>query len=174
MVDSGYTKPTNQIVVANAPDNFEILKIKTVANCYPGRLVVKDTDDDKVAVCGAAGSPIGWLGYEQTPKVHRPATVDTIYLVDAKAAVLKKPGMVIVGRLANGQNVAKGADLCAAANGELTAATAITIVASGAANITDGQAVTGTYGAGGPVVAKAVESVNAGGGAADIMVESLI
>jgi hypothetical protein len=173
MSDVGYTKPTNAILVYGEPE-VQFLKIETVANCYPGRLVKKDTADYQVEVCGAAGVAVGWLGYEQTEKSARPATVDTIYTVNKTAAVLHGGKFGIVGRLASGENATKGNYLVAAANGELAVADAITIAASGAANITDGQGVAGTIPAGGMPVAKALESVDASGGAADIMVESLI
>lgn len=152
MADVGYgPKPTNQILVAGYP-LVQILKVETVANMYPGRLVKKDTNDDDIEVCGAAGVALGWLGYERTIKKHRPATVDTIYTVNAQAAVLHGGGFVIVGRLASGQNVAKGARLMAAANGELSGGTV------------------GTH----EIVAIAEESVDASAAAADIMVRSLI
>lgn len=150
MADAGYgSKPTNEILVAGTP-LVQILKIETVDNCYPGRLVKKDTTDGQIEVCGADGSAIGWLGYEQTIKKHRPADVDTIYLVNAHVAVLHGGHFVVVARLASGQNVAKGAKLEAAADGEVTALSS------------------------GTMIAIAEESVNATAAAADIMVRSLI
>ncbi len=87
---------------------------------------------------------------------------------------------VIVASLANGQNVTKGARLCAAAAGELTAATAITAtVPTGTTTVASTSAQPAMTMAGGLptkgiVVAIAEESVDASAAAADIMVRSLI
>jgi hypothetical protein len=93
------------------------------------------------------------------------------------APVLFGGNFLVVGRLASGQNVTKGARLVAAASGELTAATALT-VKTGATGVTssaaNGAITTGTLGDEGIVVAIAQESVNATSAAADIVVLSLI
>lgn len=180
MADSGYgPKPTNKIIVAGQPLT-QILKVETATTVYPGRLLVRGTADDDVVTGTVNGAVIGWAGYEDTIKKHRPATVDTIYLINAQIAVHSGGGFVIVGSLANGQNVTKGARLCAAAAGELTAATAITAtVPNGTTAVTSTSAQPAMTMAGGLptqgiVVAIAEESVDATGGAADIMVRSLI
>lgn len=152
MADVGYGPvPANQILVAGNP-LVQILKVETAATMYPGRLVKKGTNDDDVVVGTAGDGFTGWLGYEQTIKKHRPATVDTIYLADAQVAVLHGGGFVIVGRLALGASVSKGGILKAVADGEL----------SGGAAGTD------------HIVAVAEETVDATSAAADIMVRSLI
>ena len=130
MADSGYTKPTNAIVVAGSP-MVQYLKVEAVANMYPGRLVMKGSSDAEVVVnartYGDDGRAIGWLGYEQTQKGYRPDTVNDIYLgadsdpsVNVTAAVLSGPGTIIVGSLAVSQTVAKGDRLFDAAAGQLT------------------------------------------------------
>lgn len=176
MTDVGYgPKPTNKIIVAGQP-LIQILKVETATNMYPGRLVKKGTNDDDIVVGTAASAVIGWLGYENTIKKHRPATVDTIYAGDEQAAVLSGGNFVIVGRLASGQNVSKGARLVSAANGELTAASAAAIP-SGTTTVTSTSAqptVAGQLSSQDIVVAIAEESVDASGAAADIMVRSLI
>lgn len=143
--------PTGAIVDQGVPlvDQY---KIKTVANCYPGRLVIVDTTDNQLAISGAAGIVVGWLGYEQAGMNYKPDTVDTIYAVNDMVPVLYGGHFSIVGRLASGQSVAAGDLLKTAANGELTAATA------------------GTD----DVVASARETVDASGAAADILVSSRI
>jgi len=147
MPDVGYgPKPTNQILVAGHP-LVQILKIQTVTNCYPGRLVKKGTNDDRVVVGAAGDGFIGWLGYEQTIKKHRPATVDTIYVQDAQAAVLHGGGFVIVA--SGTKALTKGQLLAAAADGKV----------SGGIAGTD------------HIVAIAEETIAAAG---DIMVRSLI
>lgn len=179
MADSGFKKPTNAILVAGNP-LIQTMKVETATTMYPGRLVVRGTGDDDAVTGTVNGAVIGWLGYEQTIKKHRPATVDTIYLANAQVAVLAGPGIVVVASLANGQNVTKGARLCAAAAGELTAATAITAtVPAGTTAVLSTKVQPAMTMAGGLptqniVVAIAEESVDASGGAADIMVRSLI
>lgn len=154
--DGGYTKPTNEILVAGNP-LLQILKIKTVDSCYPGRLVKYETTDAQVVVNtqdagGGTTGPVGWLGYEQTIKKHRPATVDTIYLVNAHVAVLHGGHFVLVARLQTGQTVTKGEFLKGGATGTVETATA------------------GTH----FIVAVAEESVTTTSAEADIMVRSLI
>lgn len=152
MVYTGRVKPANKIVAAGNPLVQE-LEVETVTNMYPGRLVKKGTGDHDVVVTSATnGSFTGWLGYEHTAPAYRPSTVDTIYVAVDEAAVLNGGGFVIVARLASGQNVAKDAPLTSAAAGELTAATI------------------GTH----HVVCFAEETVDASGGALDIMVRSVI
>lgn len=157
MAYSGYVKPTNKIVVAGKPLVQE-LKVETATNMYPGRLVTKGTNDDDILVNTASTAVIGWLGYEQiTNPGFQPDTVDSIYTINAQAPVLNGGGFVIVGRLASGQSVAKDAKLKGTAAGELTAIGTEDLDAS--ANF---------------IVAIAEETVNASGGAADIMVKSMI
>ena len=171
----GFKKPTNKIVAAGRPLVQE-LKIETVTNLYPGRLVKKGTNDDDIVVNTAANPPVGWLGYEQANPAFKPASVDTIYgAAEDLVPVLNGGGFVVVGRLASGQSVVKGDPLVPVANGELAKGAALTITASGAANITDGQAVTGSgYGSEGPIVGYAEETVDASAAAKDIMVRSMI
>lgn len=176
MADVGYgPKPTNKIIVAGQPLT-QILKVETVANVYPGRLVEKGTNDDDIKVGTAGGDVIGWAGYENTIKKHRPATVDTIYLVNAQIAVEHGGGFVIVASLADGETITKGERLCAGANGEVVAASAAAIP-SGTTTVTSTSAqptVAGQLSTAGIVVAIAEESVTASGSSEDIMVRSLI
>lgn len=179
MVDVGVgPKPTNKIIVAGQPLT-QILKVEVAANMYPGRLVIQGTNDDDVTVAGTFAinsMAVGWLGYEDTIKKHRPATVDTIYLIDAQVAVHNGGGFVIVGALAASQGTLKKGDaLVMAANGTLAKATMQTITASGAGNITDAQEVgAGTLSAGGPIVAYAEETIADVAAITDIMVRSAI
>jgi len=150
MVDVGYgPKPTNAILVAGNP-LIQILKIQTADDCYPGRLVKKGTNDDDVVVNTQNGAAIGWLGYEQTIKKHRPSTVDTVYSANAQAAVLHGEHFIIVATLQTGQTITKGALLKAGATGTVEAATI------------------GTH----DVIAVAEESVTTTTSVADIMVRS--
>jgi len=116
--------PTNAIVLDSQNLHTQQMKIETVDNCYPGRLVKKGTNDDDVQVCTAAtDAVIGWLGYEQTSKKYRPATVDTIYVVNDKAAVINGPGIVLVATLEIGASVSKGSRLKMGAIGGLSGGT---------------------------------------------------
>lgn len=180
MAYSGFRKPNNKIVVAGNPLVQE-LKVETATNMYPGRLVKKGTNDDDVVVNTAAGTAVGWLGYEQSHADYRPADVDTAYNAGDRVPVVNGGGFVVVGRLATGETVNKGDLLVAAANGELAAATAMdgsvdagaTTVTSTAAN---GNIITLSGGVApeGIIVGVAEESVDASVAAADIMVRSLI
>jgi hypothetical protein len=117
-------QPTNAIVLDSQNMHVQQLKVETATNMYPGRLVKKGTNDDDVVVATAATDKhIGWLGYEQTTKKHRPATVSTIYLVNAKVAVLSGPGMVLVGLAELGASITKGQRLKAGAIGGLSGGT---------------------------------------------------
>lgn len=121
--DAGYGPvPVNEILVAGQP-LIQILKIKTADNCYPGRLVMKDTTDGQIKVSDATQF-IGWLGYEQTIKKYRPDTVDDIYEANDHVAVLNGCHFVIVGSLATGANIAKGQLLKGVAGGQLSGGTA--------------------------------------------------
>jgi len=175
MAYSGFRKPNNKIVVAGNPLVQE-LKVETATNMYPGRLVKKGTNDDDIVVCGATDKPIGFLGYEQSHAAYRPTNVDTAYSAGDRAPVLCGGNFVVVARLANGENVSKGDWLVPAANGELKAASALTVDSGGVAvtsTAANGAIISGEVGDN-IVVAIAEESVNATAGAADIMVRSLI
>lgn len=178
MVDVGYNKPTNQIVVAGRP-LVQFLRCEAAANMYPGRLAIQGTNDDDASVAGTFAinsMAIGWVGYEQMQKKDRPATVDTIHVIDAQIPLLNGGGFVIVGALAASQGTLKKGDaLVMAANGTLAKATMQTITSSGAAAITNNQEVgAGTLPAGGPVVAYAEETIGAVAAITDIMVRSMI
>lgn len=178
MADVGYQKPTNAMLVAGNP-LIQTAKVEVADNMYPGRLVIQGTSDDDVSVAGvfAVNSmAVGWLGYEQTTKKHRPATVDTIYLVNAQVAVLNGGGFVIVAALAASQGTLKKGDaLVMGADGTLVKAAVITIAASGSGNITDGQTPgAGSLGDAGPIVAYAEETIANVAAITAIMVRSVI
>lgn len=155
MSEVAQVAPVNKLVWDSTNLHVETKVVETVGNMFPGRLVARGTGDHDVLVCAAAGHAQGWLAYEHTDKQNRPATVNTIYLVNANAAIIYGAGIGLVGRLAPGSTVTKGERLTMAAAGMLT------------------PAVIGTD----DVVAIAEESVTTGAGAADdadIMVRSVI
>lgn len=180
MVDVGVgPKPTNKIIVSGSPLT-QILKVETATNMYPGRLVIQGTNDDDVTVAGAFAvnsMAVGWLGYEDTIKKHRPATVDTIYLQDAQVAVHNGGGFIIVAALAASQGTLKKGDaLVMAADGTVAKAAAST-VSSGATAVVAHEAtatITGSTGSGGPIVAYAEETIANVAAITDIMVRSVI
>ena len=112
-------KPVNKIVLDSQNLHIQTMKVENATNMYAGRLVMKGTNDDDMVV-NTGATAIGWLGYEQTTKKHRPATVDTIYLVNAQAAMISGPGIVLVASLAGGVTAVKGTPLTYAPSGELT------------------------------------------------------
>lgn len=150
--ETAMVHPTNKIVLDSTGLHVQTKKVETATNVYPGRLVKKGTNDDDVVVNTAAGAAIGWAGYEHTSKKYRPDTVDTVYSADDQIAVINGPGIILVGSLASGQSVTKGARLMAAAAGELSG---------------------GTVGTN-EIVAIAEETMDASAGAKDILVRSLI
>jgi len=121
--ETAQVQPTNQIVLDSKGIHIQTKRIETATSVYPGTLVLMGTNDDEIVTCGAAGEAIGWLGYEQTAKTYRGATIDTIAVIDTYHAVINGPGIILIGRLASGQTVDKGSRLMAAAAGELSGAT---------------------------------------------------
>jgi hypothetical protein len=181
--ETSMVKPSNKIVQNGVPPFVDIMKVEVAANMYPGRLVKKGTNDDDVVVVAAATDKMtGWLGYEQTSKKYRPATVDTIYVIAHQAAVLSGGGFRIVASMANGTAAQiKGTTLIGAAAGEVTVAAAIsaswgTSGGTSVLNSTSTPSITmaGSIPPGGRLVAVLMEYCDASGGAADCIVESLI
>jgi len=177
----GYTKPTNKIVVAGNPLVQEQV-VQTATNMIPGRLCKKGTAVNQVVVNTVGNTPLGWIGYEQTQAKYIDAhTIATAYSANDVIAVLNGGGFVIIGCMANGQNCTKGVLLGAAADGELTAAAAITAtIPAGNTTVCTGTSsvpivtVTGHYPPLGLVVGIAEELIDASGAACTGMVRSLI
>jgi hypothetical protein len=176
MANLGLRKPTNKIVAAGSPLVQE-LNVETATNMYPGRLVIKGTNDNDIAVCGAAGISVGWLGYEQCGNAaFMPTDVNTIYAADAQAPVLYGGGFVIVATLTTSQTVVKGDRLVAGADGTVQKAAAA-VTKAGSTPVTgsaDDAPISGTVPEGGIVIGIAMESVTTTTAEADIMVLSLI
>jgi hypothetical protein len=93
MAYSGINPPNNMIVAGGNP-LIQELKIETAANCYPGRFVIKGTNDDDVVAGDGVAQPVGVLGYEQCNPAFRPDDIDHIYTIAAKAPVLKGPAFI--------------------------------------------------------------------------------
>lgn len=118
MVDTNVgPQPTNKIVVAGQPLK-QVMEVESATNMYAGRLVKKGTGDhDAVVATAGTDDILGWLGYEDTIKKHRPATLTTIYTVAAQAVVLNGGGFRIMGKLLSGETIVKGEKLTGAAAG---------------------------------------------------------
>ena len=183
MTDVGLTKPANTILVAGSP-LVQTLKVETATNMYAGRLAIQGTNDDDVTVGGAwalNSMAVGWLGYEQTTKKHRPATVNTIYLINANVAVLNGGHFVIVaalqasqGTLKKGDALVMGTDGCVAKATAQTATTpagAVAVTSSGAQPV---MTQAGGIPAQGPIVGYAEETIADVAAITDIMVRSVI
>lgn len=99
-------------------------KIRTVASCYPGRFVIKDTSDDGIKVSGANGLFIGVLGYGETAAPYKPTTRDTIYALSDFVAVHKGIGFRFRAVLTTSQTIVKGAPLEVGALGTVQALSA--------------------------------------------------
>lgn len=119
MVDTGYVTPTGRIVVRGDPPVKIEKNIGTVANCYPGRLVVKEATDFDVKVADGISPPIGFLSFEHSSENDRPATMDTIYELDDNAVVVKGGGFAIRGKLAAGFAAVMGDKLFSWTNGRV-------------------------------------------------------
>ncbi len=119
--ETSQVKPTNRIVLDNQNIHTQTKKVETATSMYAGRLVKAGTNDDDIVVATGSNTGYAWLGYEQTHKKDRPATVGTIYLVNAQAAVINGPGIILVAHL-GALNPAIGKDtlLTGAASGTVT------------------------------------------------------
>jgi len=187
VADSGLTAPTGKIVV-KGKYTMQELECETTTSMIPGALAKKGTTQSDVVVCTAAGSPVGWIGYEQAHSRCRPADIDTAYAATAAEPVgpimvpiISGPGTVIYALLfGTSQTVVKGDPLCPGALGTLVKATALTaLVPTGgsyvmATSATPTMTIGGTLGAQGPIVAIAEENVTTTSTMARIMVRSLI
>lgn len=119
MVDIGYIVPTDKIVLAGERSTTE-REVEDATNMYPGRLVLKGTTDNEIKVSGADGLlGVGFLGYEDTPIMYRPANRDASYNAADRAAVLTGPGMILYAALKESETVVWGDELVGAADGKL-------------------------------------------------------
>jgi len=95
MVDSGYETPTANLVMAGTPTRLLRRNLGTVANGYPGRLVVREEGDYDVKVSDGILPPLGWIGYEQMAPEYKPASISTINVVDTEVPVISGGGFSI-------------------------------------------------------------------------------
>lgn len=129
--EMGFVKATDKIVLAGYRQSVE-LEIETVATMYSGRVVKGGTTNNEMVVGAADGLSMGWLSYEDTPTMYRPATIDTIYKVNDRAAYVFGPGMIVVGSLLYEEAIVMGDKLVPAAAGQLKKWTPVPIEAASA------------------------------------------
>lgn len=118
--ETGQVPSTNRVVVDNTNIRVQTKKLETIANCYAGHLVMRGTGDDDVLVTDAASKGYGWIGYEQTTKKYRPATLSTIYVINDQAAIVNGPGIVLMAEMGLYTAITKGQLLTSAASGYVT------------------------------------------------------
>lgn len=171
------TAPINAIVIHGDPF-VEEYKVESGTNMYAGRLVVAGTHADDINVCGAAGKPIGWLGYEQATKDYQPLTVDTLYAANDLAPVLFGGHFVINASIASGSTSEEGGLGVPAAAGQVSLVAALSAtVPTGATTVTATSAapactIAGSFPAGGMIVC--IFRTGGTAGSADVAALSLI
>jgi hypothetical protein len=101
MVDDGYIEATNKIILAGHGASVEMEAEE--ASMMPGMLVKTGTTVNEVKIGTEATVNYGWLGYENSPTMWKPANIDTAYAIAARVSVISGPGMVLRALLAAGQ-----------------------------------------------------------------------
>lgn len=119
MADYGYQDNVGAILLGGDPPVTQKVNLGTIDNCYAGRLLTREDTDYDRKVCTALTAPTGWLGYESCDPQYRPATLTTIYVVDAKAVEHKGGGFPVKAKLTKGCSVKKGEDVMNWADGEV-------------------------------------------------------
>ena len=161
MAQSGFVEPSNDVVQGNyLTERLEVGPAATAAKMLPGMHVVFDTTDYGVKEGGAAGLVIGIIGYGEANADYKPTTRDTAYAVGDEIPIHNG---TFRARVYVSETVVKGQPLVAIADGKFEKADAATITASGAASITDGQAINGSSGAQGAILGRAGASRSGAG-----------
>lgn len=93
MTLTGYNTSLNKISMGGEP-LVQRLVVETATNMYPGRLVIKGTDDSDIKVADGVSAPLGWLGYEQ-PGCEPPDNITSLYSQGAEAPVLSGAGRLL-------------------------------------------------------------------------------
>ena len=115
--ETGQVQPTNKIVVDSTNCHHQTKKVETATDVYPGRLVIKGTNDDDV-ICGTSGGNVyGWVGYNDVNKAYRPATISTIHLINDQTDIVNGSGIIVLAWLLSGETTTKGCKIYPAAGG---------------------------------------------------------
>lgn len=116
-VDTGYISPTNKIVLSGHVQSVE-LELEE-AGMKPGILVKIGSTNNEAKIGTSGAVAYGWLGYEQTPIMYRPKNIDTAYAINARAAILHGPGMVLRAKRKASETIVSGDKLVGDAAGAL-------------------------------------------------------
>jgi hypothetical protein len=116
-MDTGYVVAVDKIFLSGHRQTVE-MELEE-ASMYSGMLVMHGTTNNEVKINTGASIAYGWLSYEDSPLMYRPATIDTAYAINARAGIAHGPGAVLRAILANGANVVMGDVLVGTAGGEL-------------------------------------------------------
>jgi len=119
--ETGQVQPTNKIVVDSTNCHHQTKKVETATNMYPGRMVIKGTNDDDVIVGTSGGAVYGWIGYNDTNKKYRPANISTIQEANDQIDIINGSGIIVLAWLLSGETVTKGAQLVSADGGYVQA-----------------------------------------------------
>lgn len=115
--ETGQVQPSNKVVCDSTNLHRQTKKVETATNMYPGRLVIKGTNDDDVIVGTSGGTAYGWIGYIDTCKTYRPATIATIHRINDQIGVINGDGVILLAWGLSGETILKGSQLVAADGG---------------------------------------------------------
>lgn len=101
MVDIGYVEPVNKVFLSGDRQTVE-MGLEEAA-MVPGMLVKIGTTNNEVKINDGTTLAYGWLSYEDSPVMYKPANIDTAYAVNARAAIAHGPGCVLRALLGAGQ-----------------------------------------------------------------------
>jgi len=116
-MDTGYITPVDKIFLSGHRQSVEMGLEE--ASMYAGMLVKIGTTNNDVKINDGATLGYGWLGYEDTPLMYRPANIDAPYAINARAGIVHGTGAILRAILANGTNVVSGDKLVGTAGGAL-------------------------------------------------------
>lgn len=125
MAVQNYVTPTGKLVVTGEPPRIREKNLGTVANGYPGRLVVREDTDYDIKVSDGKTAPIGFLGFpgefEGTDLQYTAGSISSILTVDSAVPVYSGGGFTIYmpSGLTSGSYATEGDILLSWANGQV-------------------------------------------------------
>ena len=99
---------TGRIVVKGQAPIVVNRKVITATNVIPGRLAVRASSDGGIKVGDGVSAPVGWVGYEQSDEIARPADMTTAFGSSTQAPVLSGGSFAIQGWTLAGTYVQQG------------------------------------------------------------------
>jgi hypothetical protein len=100
-MDIGYIEPVDKIFLSGHRQTVE-MELEE-ASMMPGMLVKAGSTNNEVKINDGTTLAYGWLSYEDSPLMYRPANIDTAYAINARGAVAHGPGCVLRALLGAGQ-----------------------------------------------------------------------